>query len=94
MSNFIEESVCYPEVTENNIIQVKRIDKVLKDGAVISSSNYRYILAPGDDLINENSVVTAVAKAVWTDEVIANYKAVLLLRDNTTGITTTQVSNN
>ena len=75
MSVFTEESVCCPEVTENYFIQVKRIDKVLKDGEVISSTNHRHVLAPGDDLTNEDSVVIAVANAVWTEEVIANYKA-------------------
>lgn len=75
MPVFTEESVYCPEVTENYFVQVKRIDKVLKDGEVISAVNHRHVLAPGDDLTNENPVVVAVANAVWTEEVIANYKA-------------------
>lgn len=75
MSTFIEESVYCPEVAEGGFINVKRIDKVLKDGIEISVTNNRHVLAPGDDLTNEDSVVQAVAKAVWTDAVIAAYKA-------------------
>jgi hypothetical protein len=77
MSIYTEESVYLPEVVESGCIQVKRIDRVLKDGMVISTRNNRHVLAPGDDLTNEDPIVQAVAKAVWTDEVIANYKMAL-----------------
>lgn len=75
MSTFTETSTYLPEVTENGAIQVKRIDKVLKNGEVISSTIHRHVLMPGDDLENEDTVVQAVAQAVWTPEVIAAYKA-------------------
>ena len=75
MSTFTETSTYLPEVTENGAIQVKRIDKVLKNGEVISSTIHRHVLMPGDDLENEDTVVKAVAQAVWTPEVIAAYKA-------------------
>ena len=88
MSTFTEESVYCPEATEKGFIQVKRIDRVLKDGEVISSTNHRHVLAPGDDLTNEDAVVVAVAKAVWTDEVIASYKATLPTTEGTTNETT------
>ena len=77
MSTFTEESTYCPEVTEGGFIQVKRIDKVLKYGEVISTTIHRHVLAPGDDLTNEDAIVQAVANAVWTPEVIANYKATL-----------------
>ena len=72
---FTEESIYLPEVGEGGFINVKRVDKVLRDGEVISTTNHRHVLAPGDDLTNEDAVVVAVANAVWTPEVIANYKA-------------------
>lgn len=77
MSTFKETSTYLPEVAEGSFINVKRIDKVFKDDVVISESIHRHVLAPGDDLTNEDAVVIAVAKAVWTDEVIAAYKATL-----------------
>ena len=88
MSTFTEESIYCPEVIESGIIQVKRIDKVLKDGEVISTTNHRHVLVPGSDLTNEDSVVVAVANAIWTDEVIANYKATLPTTGGTTNETT------
>lgn len=72
---FTEVSVYLPEVTESGCIQVKRIDKVLKDGEVISQTNHRHVLTPGQDLTGENPVVVAVANAVWTEEVIAAWAA-------------------
>lgn len=75
MSTFTEESTYCPEVTEGNFINVKRINKVLKDGIVISTTIHRHVLKPGDNLGNEDTVVVAVANAVWTPEVIAAYKA-------------------
>lgn len=72
---FTEQSVYLPEVTESGCIQVKRVDKVLKDGVVISTTNHRHVLTPGQDLTGEDAVVVAVANAVWTPEVIANWQA-------------------
>ena len=77
MSTFTEISTYLPEVTENGAIQVKRIDKVLKNGEVISSTIHRHVLMPGDDLTNEDAVVQAVAQAVWTEEIIAAYRTMM-----------------
>ena len=88
MSTFTETSTYLPEVTENGAIQVKRIDKVLKNGEVISSTIHRHVLMPGDDLENEDAVVQAVAQAVWTPEVIAAYKATLPTTEELTNETT------
>lgn len=71
---YTEQSLFLPEVIENGFIQVKRVDKVLKDDVVISNTIHRHVLYPGADLINENEVVVAVANAVWTPEVIAAYQ--------------------
>lgn len=88
MSTFTEESTYCPEVAEGGFINVKRIDRVLKNGVAISTSIHRHVLAPGDSLANEDSVVQAVAKAVWTDEVIAAYKATLPTTEELTNETT------
>lgn len=72
---FTEQSVYLPEVTESGCIQVKRVDKVLKDGVVIATTNHRHVLTPGQSLEGENEVVIAVAQAVWTPEVIAAWEA-------------------
>jgi hypothetical protein len=35
-------------------------------------------LAPGDDVTNQDPKVQAIANAVWTEEVIAEYQASLV----------------
>ena len=62
------------EVTQNGIVQVRRANLVLKDGAEIAKTYHRHVLAPGADLANEDAKVVAIAKTAWTPEVIAAYK--------------------
>jgi urease accessory protein UreE len=63
------------EVLELGGIQVRRKDKVLKDGVEIAATFHRHVVNPGDDLTNEDPKVIAVAEAIWTEEVIAAYQA-------------------
>mgnify|MGYP003624257764 CR=1 FL=1 len=53
-----------------------RTDTIVLDGGVEISRNFhRKVLAPNDDVSGEDAKVQAVAKAVWTDEVVAAYVA-------------------
>lgn len=52
-------------VLDTNHIEVRREDRVLKDGVVVAHTNHRHVLAPGDDITNEDARVKAVANAVW-----------------------------
>ena len=65
------------EVTRNCSINVRRADLILKDGAEIGKTYHRHVLAPGDDLANEDAKVVAIAQAAWTPEVLAAYQASL-----------------
>lgn len=65
-------------VTEAGCIEVRRADKVLRDGEEIAKTYHRHVLTPGDDLTGQDERVVAVATAVWTPEVIAAYQATLL----------------
>ena len=50
-------------------------DTIIKeDGTEISRSRHRHVLNPDSDISEEASEVQAVANAVWTDEVKANFK--------------------
>ena len=74
----IEQSVIDQiEVTRNGSVNVRRADLILKDGAEIGKTYHRHVLAPGDDLANEDAKVVAIAQAAWTPEVIAAYQASL-----------------
>jgi len=65
------------EVTRNGSINIRRADLILKDGVEIAKTYHRHVLAPGDDLANEDAKVVAIAQAAWTPEVIAAYRASL-----------------
>jgi predicted component of type VI protein secretion system len=67
------------EVLEMGQVQVRTATRVLEDGTVLSSSFHRHVLAPGDDLTDQDPKVVAIASAVHTPEVISAYEA---LQDN------------
>jgi hypothetical protein len=63
------------EFTESGHVQVCTVTRVLEDGVVISSSNHRHVITPGDDYSSEHPVVQAVCASVKTKEVVDAYKA-------------------
>ena len=73
----LTESFAYKiEVNENNSsIGVRRADIISKDSVEIARSYHRSLFNPGDDLSGQPQEVQDIAAVVWTDEVIAAYKA-------------------
>ena len=63
------------EVLLDGCIQVRRRDQILKDGVEVASTFHRHVIAPGDDVSNEDPRVAAIATATWTEEVVAAYQA-------------------
>jgi len=63
------------EVLLNGSIQVRTRNQILKDGVEVASTFHRHVIAPGDDLSNEDPRVAAVATSLWTEEVVAEYEA-------------------
>ena len=61
------------EVTENGNIQVREAIVIKRDDQEISRTFHRYVLHPGDGLLNQPARVVAIAEAVWTTEVIQAY---------------------
>lgn len=62
------------EILEDGQIQVRRADKIFENGVEIAKSYHRHVIAPGNDLMAEDSRVVAVANAVWTKDVVDKYK--------------------
>ena len=60
-----------------SVLQVRTKTAIIEDGAELSSSYHRHVLVPTDDLSSESAEVTAIANAVFTDEVKAAYVASL-----------------
>ena len=69
------------EVVETNSIQVRTATIIEKDGVEIARTYHRHVKHPGDNVTNEDPKVQAIANAIWTEEVIAAYQA--LIANNT-----------
>ena len=59
-----------------SVIQVRTATWIEEDGKVIGSKGYhRHVVSPTDDLSNESDEVTAIANAVFTQEMKDAYTA-------------------
>jgi flagella basal body P-ring formation protein FlgA len=65
------------EVLEMGQLQVRTATRVMEDGAVLSSSFHRHVLAPDDDLSEQDTKVVAIANATWTPEVVTAYQEMI-----------------
>jgi hypothetical protein len=63
------------EVTESGYVQVRTCTRIMENGAQISGTFHRHVVAPGDDYSAEDAKVQAICAAVHTPEVIAAYQA-------------------
>ena len=62
-------------VLEDGQIQVRRADKVFRDGVEIAKSYHRHVIHPGLAYSAEDPRVIAVCQVMHTPAVIAAYKA-------------------
>ena len=62
------------EVVETNHIQVRTATIIERDGVEISRSYHRHVIAPIDDISAEDEKVQAIANAIWTKDVIEEFK--------------------
>ena len=74
---FAKEFAYKKEVMPNGVVQVRRAEIVLEDGAEIARSYSRWSLTPGQDVSSEEASVQAICNAAWTAEVVAAYEASL-----------------
>ena len=63
------------EVVGDYTIQVRTATIIERDGTEISKTFHRHVVCPGDDVTNQDQKVQAIANAIWTEEVIAEYQA-------------------
>ena len=69
------------EVLEMGQVQVRTATRVLEDGVALSSSFHRHVLAPGDDLTEQDAKVSAIATATWTPEVVTAYEEMVAAQE-------------
>ena len=65
------------EVLENGSVQVRTKTAIMEDGAQISGTFHRHVIAPGNDYSTEDAKVQAICTAVHTAGVIAAYQATI-----------------
>ena len=65
------------EVLEMGQLQIRTAIRIMENGTQLSQAFHRHVLAPADDLTNENAKVVAIANATWTPEVISAYEAMM-----------------
>ena len=58
-----------------SVIQVRTKTAIIEDGTELSSSYHRHVVSPTDDLTNESTEVTAIANAVFTQNMKDAYTA-------------------
>lgn len=64
----VQDKVEIINVGDWSVIQVRTKTAIIEDGAELSSSYHRHVVSPTDDLSNESAEVTAIANAVFTQE--------------------------
>lgn len=62
-------------VQDYKVLQVRTKTAIIEDGVELSSSYHRHVLSPTDDLTAESDEVTAIANAVFTQEMKDSYTA-------------------
>ena len=79
---FSEETVISKiEILEDGQMQIRRSDRVLKDGVVIAETYHREVLKPGSNLEGKDARIVAAANAIWTPAVIQAFEDKSQLRD-------------
>ena len=62
-------------VTENGIVLVREVTRIMEDGKELSKQYHRSSFAPADDVSAQPQNVQDICNVVWTPEVIAAYQA-------------------
>ena len=74
----LEKKVSYDQqITENGVIQVRRITRILEDGLEIGKTYHRHCVSPGDYVNNEDERTKKIAGAIHTPEVISEYNSLV-----------------
>jgi hypothetical protein len=63
------------DVLVDGQIQVRRSDRIFRDGVEVAHTFHRHVVSPGDDLSKEDPRVAAIGAVVHTSEVITAFKA-------------------
>lgn len=65
------------EVLPTGHLQVREVNIIEKEGAVIAKTFHRHVLSPGDDISDKEQRIKNIAAAVWTEEILLAYQSSL-----------------
>ena len=71
----VQDKIEAVNVGDWSVLQVRTKTAIIEDGLELSSSYHRHVLSPTDDLTNESAEVTAIANAVFTQDMKDAYTA-------------------
>jgi len=69
------------QITEDGIINVRTITRVLEDGEELSKSYHRHTVNPKDDTVNEDGITKKIANAIYTPEFVTAYEAKIAIQE-------------
>ena len=61
-------------ILEDGQLQIRQSRRVFDDAEQIAETYHRHVLVPGDDTIQEDARVQAVANLLWTPAVVQAYR--------------------
>ena len=71
----IQDKIEAINVGDWSVLQVRTKTAIIEDGVELSSSYHRHVVSPTDDLTAESAEVTAIANAVFTQDMKDAYTA-------------------
>ena len=71
----IQDKIEAVNVGDWSVLQVRTKTAIIEDGVELSSSYHRHVVSPTDDLTAESAEVTAIANAVFTQDMKDAYTA-------------------
>jgi len=72
-------------VTENGIVLVREVTRIMEDGKELSKTYHRSSFAPASDVSGQPQNVQDICKAAWTPSIISAYQAQLETQLNSRG---------
>ena len=66
------------EILPNQTIQLRTATIVEEDGVELGRSYHRAVFHPGSNISKAPDEIKAIAEALWTPQVVANYKQTLV----------------
>ena len=64
-------------VTENGIVLVREVTRIMEDGKELSKQYHRSSFAPSDDVSAQPQNVQDICNVAWTQEVISAYQTMM-----------------